>query len=117
MCKGCDRESDETAGRLGRRHRCTGAISKGFLLILLLSYRQIHNLKLLSAFFRLVRWPNLVFIALTQVLFEYSIFQKVYKGTAVYEGEQRQFLFIVIASVLIAAAGYIINDYFYLNID
>lgn len=32
-------------------------------------------------------------------------------------GEHRQFLFLVIASVLIAAAGYIINDYFDLNID
>ena len=40
-----------------------------------------------------------------------------YAGTIIYEGEDRQFLFIVIASVLIAAAGYIINDYFDLNID
>ncbi len=31
--------------------------------------------------------------------------------------ETRQFIFLVIASVLIAAAGYIINDYFDLNID
>ncbi len=74
-------------------------------------------MKIIVAFSRLVRWPNLVFIALTQVLFEYCIFQKVYRGTAVYEGEQKQFLFIVIASLLIAAAGYIINDYFDLNID
>ena len=74
-------------------------------------------MKTIPAFFRLIRWPNLVFIGLTQVLFEYSIFQTVYKGEVVYEGEQRQFLFIVIASILIAAAGYIINDYFDLNID
>jgi 4-hydroxybenzoate polyprenyltransferase len=58
-----------------------------------------------------------VFIALTQLLFEYGIFQKVYKGNDVYQGESRQFLLIVIASVFIAAAGYIINDYFDLNID
>lgn len=32
-------------------------------------------------------------------------------------GETRQFIFICLASVLIAAAGYIINDYFDLNID
>jgi 4-hydroxybenzoate polyprenyltransferase len=32
-------------------------------------------------------------------------------------GEQKQFWLLVIASVLIAAAGYIINDYFDLNID
>ncbi len=74
-------------------------------------------MKIIAAFFRLVRWPNLVFIALTQLLFEYGIFQKVYKGNDVYQGESRQFLLIVIASVFIAAAGYIINDYFDLNID
>ncbi len=74
-------------------------------------------MKTLAAFFRLIRWPNLVFIGLTQVLFEYCIFYKVYGGQDIYEGEQRQFVFIVIASILIAAAGYIINDYFDLNID
>ncbi len=74
-------------------------------------------MKLIPAFFKLVRWPNLVFIALTQLLFEYGIFEKVYKGTETAAGENRQFLYIVIASVLIAAAGYIINDYFDLNID
>ena len=74
-------------------------------------------MKILGAFFRLVRWPNLVFIALTQLLFEYCIFQKVYGTTYAIAGEQRQFICLIIASVLIAAAGYIINDYFDLNID
>lgn len=74
-------------------------------------------MKTIPAFFRLIRWPNLVFIGLTQILFEYCIFQKVYKGSVIYEGEQRQFIFIVLASILVAAAGYIINDYFDLNID
>jgi 4-hydroxybenzoate polyprenyltransferase len=74
-------------------------------------------LKVIAAFFRLVRWPNLVFIALTQVLFEYCIFERVYGDDVMYAGEGRQFLCLCIASVLIAAAGYIINDYFDLNID
>jgi 4-hydroxybenzoate polyprenyltransferase len=74
-------------------------------------------LKIVAAFFRLIRWPNLVFIALTQILFEYCIYRKVYTGVSVYLPEHRQFIFLVIASVLIAAAGYIINDYFDLNID
>jgi 4-hydroxybenzoate polyprenyltransferase len=74
-------------------------------------------LKAVAAFFRLIRWPNLVFIALTQLLFEYCVFQKVYGDQAVYTGEQTQFVFLCIASVLIAASGYIINDYFDLNID
>lgn len=74
-------------------------------------------MKILAAFFRLVRWPNLVFIALTQVLFEYCIYRGIYAPLAETPGEPRQFIFLVLASVLIAAAGYIINDYFDLNID
>ena len=74
-------------------------------------------MKIIPAFFKLVRWPTLVFIALTQLLFEYGIYEKVYKVTDTGGGGSRQFLLIVIASVLIAAAGYIINDYFDLNID
>jgi 4-hydroxybenzoate polyprenyltransferase len=79
--------------------------------------QQIPVLKLLGAFLRLVRWPNLVFIALTQVLFEVCIYERVYGLAPNYPGEERQFIFLMIASVLIAAAGYIINDYFDLNID
>lgn len=62
-----------------------------------------------------MRWPNLVFIALTQVLFEYCIYRKIYPSDNAWD--TRQFIFLVIASVVIAAAGYIINDYFDLNID
>jgi 4-hydroxybenzoate polyprenyltransferase len=68
-------------------------------------------LKILAAFFRLIRWPNLVFIALTQVLFEYCIYRKIYPAASFASGETKQFIFLVLASVVIAAAGYIINDY------
>jgi 4-hydroxybenzoate polyprenyltransferase len=74
-------------------------------------------LKIIAAFFRLVRWPNLVFIILTQILFEYCIYKKIYSNDPGQVPDTRQFIFLVIASVLIAAAGYIINDYFDLNID
>jgi 4-hydroxybenzoate polyprenyltransferase len=74
-------------------------------------------MKTLSAFFRLIRWPNLVFIALTQVLFEYCVYQKIYPLAGFAEGGTKQFILLVLASVVIAAAGYIINDYFDLNID
>lgn len=78
---------------------------------------QILYLKIIAAFLRLIRWPNLVFIILTQVLFEYCIYYRVFNAASRYENEQFQFLFLVLASVCIAAAGYIINDYFDLNID
>lgn len=58
-----------------------------------------------------------MFIILTQVLFEYCIYFRVYSVELRAPGEQKQFWLLVIASVLIAAAGYIINDYFDLNID
>ena len=74
-------------------------------------------MKILAAFFQLVRWPNLVFIALTQVLFEYCIYRSIYLPVNADGAETKQFVFLVLASVLIAAAGYIINDYFDLNID
>jgi 4-hydroxybenzoate polyprenyltransferase len=66
----------------------------------------------LGAFLRLVRWQNLLFIVITQCCYEYGIYLPIYKTH-----DLRQFILLVIASVLIAAAGYIINDYFDLNID
>ena len=77
-------------------------------------------MKLLLAFFRLIRWPNLIFIALTQFLFYYFII--IPSLPVDYFLQEKAltpslFYFLVIASVLIAAAGYIINDYFDINID
>lgn len=73
-------------------------------------------MKLIAAFFRLIRLPNLFFIALTQVLFQYGIYKPLFQSD-ISTGDQRQFILLVLASVLIAAAGYIINDYFDINID
>jgi 4-hydroxybenzoate polyprenyltransferase len=74
----------------------------------------------ITAFFRLVRWPNLVFIALTQTLFYFCIL--IPSFTQAKPVRQNiltlpSFILLVISSVLIAAAGYIINDYFDLSID
>src|SRR4029079_16075345 len=77
-------------------------------------------MNLTAAFFRLIRWPNLVFIALAQMLFYYFILPFVYRDKyfeAVHSFSQLHFFLLVIASVCIAAGGYIINDYFDLNID
>ena len=76
-------------------------------------------MKLLGAFFKLIRYPNLVFIALTQVLFYYCIMlptQQKNPGAVMSIG-QTELMLLVLASLFIAAAGYIINDYFDLNID
>src|SRR5688572_27953118 len=69
-------------------------------------------MNLVGAFFRLVRWPNLVFIGLTQALFYFCIYLPLYQ-----QQQTARLLLLILASVCIAAAGYIINDYFDLNID
>lgn len=73
-------------------------------------------MKLIVAFLKLIRLPNLFFIVLTQTLFQYCIFYPLFKDN-IPANDSTQFIFIVLASVFIAAAGYIINDYFDINID
>lgn len=75
-------------------------------------------MKLFYGFARLVRWPNLVFIALTQVLFFFCIVQpEFHEASKIPNLEPPYIWWMILSSVLIAAAGYIINDYFDLNID
>jgi 4-hydroxybenzoate polyprenyltransferase len=76
--------------------------------------------RLTIAFLRLIRFPNLVFIGLTQALFYCIVLLPGYRlPYAVYPIFFAPFLFglLSLSSILIAAAGYIINDYFDLNID
>ena len=72
----------------------------------------------LPAFFKLIRWPNLFFIALAQALFYFCILLPIFS----HSGHAAVFnawllAWTIVASVLIAAGGYIINDYFDINID
>ena len=73
-------------------------------------------MRLIAAFLRMIRLPNLLFIALTQVLFHFCIYYPLYE---IVPGEEilLSFILLVFASLFIAAAGYIINDYFDINID
>jgi len=75
-------------------------------------------MKGLYFFVRLIRWPNLLFIALTQVLFQYCILHPLFeRANAAPVFSPIDLLWLIAASVLIAAGGYIINDYFDINID
>ncbi len=74
-------------------------------------------MKLVNAFLRLVRWPNLVMIIITQALFYFTLIEPLYLKGINTHFEKLHFQLLMIASVLIAASGYIINDYFDLNID
>ncbi len=91
----------------------------GFLYIFRFYFiTQFFFLKLIAAFIRLIRWPNLLFIALTQFLFVYCVIKPVFANSTILPNVHGwNFVLICLSSVFIAAAGYIINDYFDLNID
>ena len=72
-------------------------------------------MKVLVYFLKLVRWPNLLFIILAESLFHFFIYKPLYPNLAL--TADYPFYFIVATSICIAAAGYIINDYFDINID
>jgi 4-hydroxybenzoate polyprenyltransferase len=75
-------------------------------------------MKLVGAFIKMIRVPNLFFILLTQFLFHGAVIHPVLKPAGMYPAlDGWYFIILSIASVLIAAAGYIINDYFDVNID
>ena len=73
-------------------------------------------MKIIAAFFRLVRWPNLVFIITTQLLFYYCVYIPLL-ALPPHLNIQNFYFLLIFASVFIAAAGYIINDYFDIQID
>ena len=75
-------------------------------------------MNLVGAFIKMIRLPNLFFIVLTQVLFHTAVLDTILlplgTGPSI---DGWNFILLVVSSVLIAAAGYIINDYFDINID
>ncbi|MBL7755320.1 MAG: geranylgeranylglycerol-phosphate geranylgeranyltransferase [Chitinophagaceae bacterium] len=75
-------------------------------------------MKTTQAVFTLIRLPNLLFIALTQVMVYFFIV----KPTVLHTGANQHldfwpFCLLVFSTVCIAAAGYMINDYFDIGID
>ena len=74
----------------------------------------------LFAFFRLIRWINLVFIALTQVMLQYLYLRPILSNPFISIDptlSHSNFFLLVFATLLIAAAGYMINDYFDVKAD
>jgi 4-hydroxybenzoate polyprenyltransferase len=72
----------------------------------------------MSGILKLIRYQNLFIIALTMYLMRWCIiypFLRDFNYTLQFS--ELNFLFLVLAVVFIAAAGYIINDYFDRNID
>ena len=75
-------------------------------------------MNLVGAFIKMIRLPNLFFIVLTQVLFHAAILDSILLRLGITPAiDHWNLFFLIMSSVLIAAAGYIINDYFDINID
>lgn len=68
----------------------------------------------LSTFLKLIRWKNLLMIACIQILFKYIYFPTFAVATSL---SHIDFFFLVLATVTIAAAGYIINDIYDIEAD
>jgi len=69
-------------------------------------------------YFKLIRWPNLIIVILTMLAMRYGVlfpFLKNYKFEFVFS--DFNFFLLILATVLIAAGGYVINDYFDRQID
>ena len=81
-------------------------------------------------FLKLIRWPNLLIVALTMILMRYAVIEPVISKITVVlnsgTGEAislslkfpwYDFVILVIATLLITAGGYVINDYFDIKTD
>jgi 4-hydroxybenzoate polyprenyltransferase len=66
---------------------------------------------------RLIRWPNLLIVLLTQLLVWLCIVMPVHDTQTSTHGAVFDFAALCGATLLIAAAGYVINDYFDTQID
>ncbi len=84
----------------------------------------------MKAFLNLIRWPNLLIVALTMILMRYAVIEPVISkiNVELINGTGGQvplslqfpwynFLILVISTLFITAGGYVINDYFDIKTD
>jgi len=84
----------------------------------------------MKAWLRLVRWPNLLIIVLTMVLMRFGVIDSILSRSAVtlysspgmnvpmhLQMPMIDFILLIMATVMIAAGGYVINDYFDIKTD
>jgi len=84
----------------------------------------------MKEFIKLIRWPNLLIVALTMILMRYAVIEPLISKITVVlntgSGEEiplslqfpwYDFLILVLATLFITAGGYVINDYFDIKTD
>lgn len=71
-----------------------------------------------GSFLKLVRYPNLIFVVLTQLGLHYLVVLPILRDAQVVSTlNHLDIALLILSTVLIAAGGYIINDYFDVQID
>lgn len=66
-----------------------------------------------KAFFYLIRWKNLAIVALTMLLLRYALLMPLLEHNGMHlQLGHLTFLLLVLSTIFITAAGYVINDYF-----
>lgn len=73
----------------------------------------------MTKYFRLIRLPNLIFLAVIQILMYFSVIQPIMQihGFEIANQNSVYFWLLIGASLLICAGGYVLNDYFDIKID
>lgn len=72
----------------------------------------------MTQFFKLIRWQNLMMIALVQILIRYALLLPFYESHGVINAlTPLAFTLLVIATLCIAAGGYVINDIYDIEAD
>jgi 4-hydroxybenzoate polyprenyltransferase len=81
--------------------------------------RKVTYLQTLQGFIRLIRWQNLAIIVFTQYFTRFFLIEdKALSFNHLIEiFKEKNLFFISLSTVLIAASGYIINDYYDVKID
>ncbi len=70
------------------------------------------------AFFKLIRWPNLLMIAFTQILLQYLVISHVFQLIQMESPlNHLQFVVLLLSTVFMAAFGYVYNDIQDVEID
>ena len=72
------------------------------------------NINKALLFFKLIRYKNLLIIGLTQIIIKFCLINKLLQKSYI---SDYTFALFVLATLLIAAAGYIINDIYDIEID
>jgi 4-hydroxybenzoate polyprenyltransferase len=74
---------------------------------------MVKERNITAAFFKLIRWPNLLMVAATMILIRFCIIVPMVENSGLaIQLSFSEFLILLFSTLLITSGGYVINDYF-----